>query len=497
MGSIRKQTIISSILVYIGFFIGAINMYFYTRNGSFTPEQFALTRIFFDFAQNMYAFGALGIIPVIYKFYPYYKDNLETHKIDLMTWGMMAAFIGFILVIVLGWYFQPVFVHQFSEKSKLIVDYYYWMFPFAMGMLFFSVLEGFSWALQKTIFSNFLKETGLRIITSLFILLYLFKVISFSGFVHLFAFLYLLIFLVLAIYLFRSNQLHFPTIISRVTKKFWKKMLSMQALIYSGTVIASVAATIDSFIIAKFQGLAVVGIFGLAQYSANLIQVPQRSIQAVSAGVLSRAWKDKNITEIKRIYQRSCINLLIMSLFIFGNLWLNVLPGMQVLNIQKDYEAGIAAIFILGMVRIIDAGTGLNGMVINTSTFWRFDFFSGVVLLAFRLPLTYFLIKNYGIIGSAFAELTAYSIYNFIRYEFLRRKFNMQPFTIKTVISILIAILAYAFSYYIFNGMSGWMGIILRSVMYSTIMIISVFSFNLTPDAGQLYNNFKEKFLSK
>lgn len=497
MGSIRKQTIISSILVYIGFFIGAINMYFYTRNGSFTPEQFALTRIFFDFAQNMYAFGALGIIPVIYKFYPYYKDNLETHKIDLMTWGMMAAFIGFILVIVLGWYFQPVFVHQFSEKSKLIVDYYYWMFPFAMGMLFFSVLEGFSWALQKTIFSNFLKETGLRIITSLFILLYLFKVISFSGFVHLFAFLYLLIFLVLAIYLFRSNQLHFPTIISRVTKKFWKKMLSMQALIYSGTVIASVAATIDSFIIAKFQGLAVVGIFGLAQYSANLIQVPQRSIQAVSAGVLSRAWKDKNITEIKRIYQRSCINLLIMSLFIFGNLWLNVLPGMQVLNIQKDYEAGIAAIFILGMVRIIDAGTGLNGMVINTSTFWRFDFFSGVVLLAFRLPLTYFLIKNYGIIGSAFAELTAYSIYNFIRYEFLRRKFNMQPFTIKTVISILIAILAYAFSYYIFNGMSGWMGIILRSIMFSTIMIISVFSFNLTPDAGQLYNNFKEKFLSK
>ncbi|MDP1842098.1 MAG: polysaccharide biosynthesis C-terminal domain-containing protein, partial [Sediminibacterium sp.] len=456
MGSIRKQTIISSILIYIGFFIGAINMYFYTRNGSFTLEQFGVTRIFFDFAQNMYAFGALGVIPVIYKFYPYYKDNLETHKIDLMTWGMMAALIGFILVVILGWYFQPVFVRQFSEKSKLIVDYYYWMFPFAMGMLFFSVLEGFSWALQKTIFSNFLKETGLRIITSLFILLYFLKVISFDGFVHLFAFLYLIIFLLLATYLYRTKQLHFPTIISRVTKKFWKKMLGMQLLIYSGTVIASVAATIDSFIIAKFQGLAVVGVFGMAQYAANLLQVPQRSIQAVSAGALSRAWKDKNITEIKRIYQRSCINLLLMALFIFGNLWLNVLPGMQVLNIQKDYEAGIGAIFILGMVRIIDAGTGLNGMVINTSTFWRFDFFSGVVLLAFRLPLTYFLIKNYGIIGSAFAELTAYSIYNFMRFEFLRRKFKMQPFTNKTVLSLLVAGVAYAFAYFVFSGITGW-----------------------------------------
>jgi len=497
MGSIRKQTIISSILIYIGFFIGAINMYFYMRNGSFTLEQFGVTRIFFDFAQNMYAFGALGIIPVIYKFYPYYKDNLETHQIDLMTWGMMAALIGFILVVILGWYFQPVFVRQFSEKSKLIVDYYYWMFPFAMGMLFFSVLEGFSWALQKTIFSNFLKETGLRIITSIFILLYFFKVISFDGFVHLFAFLYLIIFLVLATYLYRTKQLHFPIIISRVSKKFWKKMLGMQVLIYSGTVIASVAATIDSFIIAKFQGLAVVGVFGMAQYAANLLQVPQRSIQAVSAGALSRAWKDKNITEIKRIYQRSCINLLLMALFIFGNLWLNALPSMQVLNIQKDYEAGIGAIFILGMVRIIDAGTGLNGMVINTSTYWRFDFFSGVVLLAFRLPLTYFLIKNYGIIGSAFAELAAYSIYNFMRFEFLRRKFKMQPFTNKTVLSLLVAVVAYAFAYYVFSGITGWAGIFIRSFVFSAIMIASVFGFNLTPDAGQLYHNFREKYLKK
>ena len=496
MGSIRKQTIISSILVYIGFFIGAINMYFYTKNGSFTPEQFALTRIFFDFAQNMYAFGALGIIPVIYKFYPYYKDNLKTHQIDLMTWGMVSAFIGFLLVIFLGWYFQPVFVQQFSEKSKLIVDYYYWMFPFAMGMLFFSVIESFAWALHQSVLSNFLKETGLRILTSIVILFYYFKLINFDDFVHLFAFLYLIVFLALAFFLFKTKQLHFPTTISRVSKKFWKKMLSMQLLVYSGTFIASIAATIDSFIIANFQGLAVVGVFGLAQYAANLIQVPQRSIQAVSAGVLSRAWKDKNITEIKRIYNRSCINLLLMALFIFGNLWLNVQQGMRVLDIQKDYEAGIATIFILGMVRIIDAGTGLNAMVINTSTFWRFDFFSGVVLLAFRLPLTYFLIKNYGIIGSAFAELAAYSVYNFMRFEFLRRKFKMQPFDLKTLYAIIISLVAYGLAYFLLDGINGWLGIFGRSILFSGILIGAVIQLKLTPDAAQLIDHFKKRFLN-
>jgi O-antigen/teichoic acid export membrane protein len=319
--------------------------------------------------------------------------------------------------------------------------------------------------------------------------------ISFDTFVHVFTFFYLILFLTLAGYLIKSGELHFPFIISRVTKKFWKKMLGMQVLIYSGTLIASIAATIDSFIIAKFQGLAVVGVFGLAQYAANLVQVPQRSIQAVSAGILSRAWKDKNLNEINRIYKRSCINLMLLALFIFGNLWLNVHQGMQVLNIQKEYEAGLGVIFILGMVRIIDAATGLNGMVIGTSTFWRFDFFSGVILLAFRLPITYYLIKHYGIIGSSFAELISYSAYNLIRYEFLRRKFNMQPFDLKTIWALATAVLAYFFTYYIFQQLNGWMGIILRTLSFSGIMALGIFYLQLTPDAMQLYHNLRKRWM--
>lgn len=509
MGSIRKQTIISSILVYIGFLIGFVNNYFYTTStpfffyesgNVFTPSQYALTRIFFDFGQIMFAFGALGVIPVIYKFYPYYKDNLPEKKIDLLSWALLASFIGFILVLWGGWYFEPLFIRKFTEKSALVVDYYFWLFPFAMGMLFFSVIESFCWAVHKSVLSNFLKETGLRILTSILILLFYFKVLSFEYFIYLFAFQYLVVFLVLLVYLYRTGHLYLTFRISRVTRKFWKKILSMQALIFGGTLIAAVAATIDSLIIASLKGLTATGIFVFAQYAANLIQVPQRSIQSISAGILSRAWKDKDYKEIHRIYQRSCINLLLLSLFIFGNIWLNVVDGMQVLNIQKDYADGLGVLFILGMVRIIDAGTGLNAMVINTSTFWRFDFYSGVVLLAFRLPLTYFLIKNYGIIGSAFAELAAYSVYNFIRFEFLRRKFNMQPFTLKTLYSLLLAIAAYGFCYWLMKDIYGWTGLFLRGISFSAIMIGGIFYFQLTPDAGQLYavllkrvNSFRSK----
>ncbi len=494
MGSIRKQTIISSVLIYIGFLIGFVNQYLSTMAGSFTVEQYGLIRIFFDFAQNMTAFGALGIIPVINKFYPYYKDNLEQRKIDLMSWSMVAAFIGFIVVLASGFAFEPYFVKKFLKTSPLIIEYYYWMFPFAMGMLFFSVIEGFCWALQLSVVSNFLKETILRALTSILIILFYCKVIDFNLFIQLFAFQYLVVFLILLMYMIRTSNFTIAFRISRVTKKFWKKMVSMQALLYGGTIIASVAATIDSFIIAKFLGLRAVGIFIFAQFAANVLQVPQRSIQAVSVSFLSRAWKDKNYPEINRIYSRSCINLLLMALFLFGNIWLNIREGISVLNIRPDYLEGLTVLFVLSMVRIIDAGTGLNAMVINTSTHWRFDFISGVVLIGLRLPLTYYLIKNHGILGSAIAELIAYSIYNFIRYEFLRRKFNMQPFNLKTVYVILLSLTAYGVCYFAFSQFSGWTSIFLNGIVFSVIMIGGVFYLKLTPDAMQLYDVVRNKW---
>jgi O-antigen/teichoic acid export membrane protein len=487
MGSIRKQTIISSILVYIGFLIGFVNMYLFTREGFFTTEQYALTRIFFDFGQIMFTFGSLGVIPVIYKFYPYYKDNLPEKRIDIMTWAMAIAFLGFLLVVVAGWLLQPLIVKKFIENSKLVLDYYAWFFPFAMGMLFFSVLEGFSWAVQRSVVSNFLKETSLRILTSVLIALFYIKLISFSQFIYLFAFQYLVIFIFLLVFLYKEGHLHFNFSISRVTRKYWKKMVNMQALIFSGTVIAIVAATIDSVIIASVLGLSSAGVFAFGQYGANLIQIPMRSIQAISASVLSRAWKDKNYKEIDRIYYRSSINLLLIALFIFGNIWLNVQDGMAELNIQKRYLDSMGVLFVLSMVRIVDAGTGLNSMVINTSTFWKFDFYSGVILLAFRLPLTYFLIKTYGIIGSAYAELIAYSVFNFVRFEFLRRKFKMQPFRWNTLYAILLGVSAYFITCFLFGNMHGWSGIFLKAGLFSGIMAAGIFYWKLTPDAAQLY----------
>lgn len=487
MSGIRKQAIISSILVYIGIPFGALNTYFFVKQGAFTSDQYGLTRLFNDMGQNFYVIASLGVIPIIYKFYPYYKDNLPNEQNDLLGRAFIKSLIGFLLLTVACFFFEPLVVRKFSSRSALFVDYYFWVLPYAFGMLFFSLLEGYAWALQKTILSNFLKETGIRLFTTVFIVLYFLHVVDFHGFMLLFSVLYMLIAVILLVHLIRTKKFHFSLKKSRVTQKFRKKIFAMQALIFGGIIITTVGQTVDGMIISSLLGLSFNGIYNLALYTANLIQIPQRSIQSISIGVLVRMWKEKNFPEIRRIYQRSSINMLLISLFIFGNVWLNVRDGLAVLHIQNEYATGIPALLLFGIIRIIDAGTGVNGQIIGASNFWRFEFVTGIIMLALRIPLSYIFIKRYGIIGSAYGDLISLSVYNYIRYDFLRRKFNMQPFTWKTVYSLLVGFAAYYITYYIFRMQTGWFAIVGRSVVFSSLLVAAIFAFRLTPDALQLY----------
>ncbi|MEO7801306.1 MAG: lipopolysaccharide biosynthesis protein, partial [Ginsengibacter sp.] len=68
MSQVRKQSIISTLFVYLGFFIGFINTYLFTRNQSpFSASEYALTNIFIAVGNLMFAFANLGMISTIYK----------------------------------------------------------------------------------------------------------------------------------------------------------------------------------------------------------------------------------------------------------------------------------------------------------------------------------------------------------------------------------------------------------------------------------------------
>ena len=126
MSQIRKQSIISTVFVYFGFFIGFINTYLFTRNNSpFSTSEYALTNIFIAVGNIMFAFANFGMIATVYKFYPYYNDNLDKKKNDLITWALVTSLIGFLLVTLAGLFFKDIVIRKFGERSPEFVKYYF------------------------------------------------------------------------------------------------------------------------------------------------------------------------------------------------------------------------------------------------------------------------------------------------------------------------------------------------------------------------------------
>lgn len=495
MSQIRKQSIISTIFVYVGFAIGFINTYLFTNyNSPFSPSDYALTFIFIAVGNIMFAFANLGMIAVIYKFYPYYNDSLPKNKNDLLTWALVISLIGFLLVIIAGIFFKDLVIRKFGARSPDFVKYYLWVFPFGFSILMFSILEVFTWNLRKSIFTNFLREVFFRILTTILIFLFFFKLIdSFDTFIKLYAFTYGIVALVLFIYLLSKKQFHLTFIISSVTKRLYKKILSFASFIYFGGMVYMIAQFIDTIIIMSVVGTTAAGIFSLGSVIANLVQAPQRGAIAASIPVLSKAWKDRDYDKIDMIYQRSGINLLIASLGIFLLIWLNYVDAVKTFHLKPEYIDSQWIFFFLGMARIVDLGTGVNSQIIGTSTFWKFEFISGVVLLSLAVPLNYLLVKKFGIIGAGYSNLIAFTFYNIIRIIFLKRKFDMHPFSVKTAYAILLAFISYTICYYSFLNMHGFWGMVLKSIAFTILYGGSIIYFNLSPDVLPLWKSLKKR----
>src|SRR6185436_9092810 len=226
---------------------------------------------------------------------------------------------------------------------------------------------------------------------------------------------------------------------------------------------------------------------------ASLIQAPQRGIISSSIAALSRAWKDKDMEKINRIYHRSSINQIVFSAGMFVLIWINFTDGVFTFHLQKDYVEAKNVFLFIGLMRIVDMGTGVNSQIIGTSTFWRFDFLTGVILLIITLPFNYILTKTLGVIGPAIANLAALSLYNFIRYTFLYRKFGMQPFTIKSLYPLLLALTGYSICHFLFNNQQGFGWIVIRSTVFCLIYISGLLALKVSPDIIPVWQSLLRK----
>jgi O-antigen/teichoic acid export membrane protein len=498
MGIIQKQGVKSSFFIMMGFLIGAVNLLvlfpmFFSKNDQ------GLVRAMLDIGATLSVFCTLGTLPVIYKFYPFYNHYLGPKKNELPFITLIINLIGFSLLLIIGWQ-QKDFIIRKLGKSPSLGQYFNYVYPYTFFLLIFYWLEAFAWGLRKGVYSNFLRETLIRILTTLLIIAFGLKYIDLVGFLTIFSLLYVIPSLLLLINLIQSKQFSFKSLqISNVTKRLKGKMFSFALFVFAGQFFNLLARTNDTIMIVTLRSLSDAGIFAIATYVSAILEIPQRSLNSISIPVLATSWKNKDFANIKHVYHKSVSNLLAIGLLLFGLIWLNTDNLVAFLNWVSNKEAGGydaigKLIFILGLAKLIDLATGVNSQIIGTSNFWKFDFYTNLFYILLSLPLNYYLIKNYNLEGLAYSNLIALTLYNSIRFLFLYKKFNLQPYTYKHGLFLLLSIGLILLVHQIPTANNILANILLQSTVFGFSFYLLVSWINPAPEALEIVNNFfKEK----
>jgi O-antigen/teichoic acid export membrane protein len=485
----------------IGFVIGAVNLLvlfplFFSKNDQ------GLIRAMIDIGATLSVFCTLGTLPVVYKFFPFYNHYLGPKKNELPFLTLIINLIGFGLLMWIGWGNKDFIIRKLG-KSPSLATYFNYVYPYTFFLMIFYWLEAFAWGLQKGVFTNFLRETVIRILTTILILAFGIKWLNLDQFILLFSGIYIVPTLLLIYNLSKTQEWSFRSFkISSVTKRLKWKMLNFAMFVFAGQFFNLLARTNDTFMIVGLRGLSDASIFAIATYVAAIMEIPQRSLTSISIPILAKSWKDKDFANIKHIYQKSVSNLLAVGLLLFGLIWLNIENLVSFLNWISGKESGgydalVPLIFIMGLAKLIDLATGVNGQIIGTSNYWKFDFFTNLFYIVLSIPLNYYLISHYQLIGLAYSNLAALILYNSVRFVFLYRKFKLQPYTIQHGLFFILSI---AYMFIVFNipsSPSFMLNITIKSSIYGLGFYGLLNWINPAPELKDIVQGFLKKNIFK
>lgn len=489
MGIIQQQTIKGTFYSYLGVAIGFVTVYYFQTH-AISEEKVGLLTLLNNFSLLFAQFAILGFNGTG-RYFPYFRNNEKNHH-GYLALACLVSLAGFILFTLLAYLFKDQLISTNSRKSNLFDTYFWYLIPLTFFTLFFNVFDLYARMLYDTISGRVLREFTKRLLILLVLVLIFFKWISFPIFMILWLIANIIPTFLMIRRLIAAGNFSLKTDFAFINKEIGRKLLSIcffAILTGSAPIIIS---SLDTYMVNEKIGLAETGIYGIAAYFGTVITLPARSLYSIAYTVISESWKNSDLQNIKSIYRKSCINQLVAALFIFLLVWANVDNIFKIL--PPAYAAGKYVIFFIGLGYVIDSATGVNGVILTSSQHFKYDSFLNLGLIGITIGLNLLFIPMYGITGAAIAAAATLLIFNLFRYLFILIVYKMQPFTIKSLYALLLAIAGYFICEKLIPQQQSFiLDTAIRTVFITVFFGGSVYFLNLSEDINTYLNGYLAK----
>ena len=452
MGIVVRQSIKGSIMNYLGVLVGFITTFFIVTK-YLTTEEVGLTRILVDASILLSGLAQLGTNTSAMRYYPYFKEENEKDH-GFFGWTVIIPFFGFIIFSVLFFIFKQPIENYFSQNSELFVNYIYFVIPMAFFMLYLLVFETNSNLLMRIVVPKFIREVGIRLMTLVVYLLYAFDVINLDGMVIALCLTYGIATFFNVIYLFTLKKVSFKIQPSYVSKWLRKDFIFYTLFLIATSLAGNLIPVLNTFFVSGKLGLAVAGINTIAVYIASLVEIPYRSLSAISRPHISQGMKDNDMKEVNKLAKSVSLHQFIASFFIFFIIWINIDLIYTLIPNGNVYDEAKFVVFILALVKIINTSLNVGVTVLSYSKYYYYSLFFTIILTATAIIMNIKLIPIWGMEGAALASLISYLIYYTLLLMFVNRKLHVTPLSMKEFYTLLIIVALFAIDFLLQKYMS-------------------------------------------
>lgn len=490
MGVIAKQSVWGSIYTYAGAAIGFISTGL-LMPVFFQTEQVGLVNILIAVSLMFSQIGGLGFVGVITLLFPYFRNKKQKHN-GILTLGFLFSIIGFIIVFVAFLLLKPYLIQSNYEKSVLLDQNIFYVPILVFFTIFFTLFDNYNKVLYDTITGTFLKELLNRLLNIVAIVLFIYKFISFDEFILLYVISNISPAIILLIIILKRKQF----LVGKISREYWKKYKIEIFKIAGVWVIAGFSGlavmNIDKFMVNYYLGLKAAGIYSVTFFFGVLIIMPSRALRKISSIVIADAWKNSDVKTISEIYFKSSLNQLIIAVFLFVGIWINI---DNIFRIIPEYESGKYVVFFIALANVVDMAAGVSPTVISNSKYYKVGAYVMIFTILIVVVSNALLIPLWGLNGAALASLfTVFTAY-FIRFIFILKKIKLQPYSLKHFWVITFAALSYLSAYYIPNIDNLYIDIFIRSSTITTVFVLFIYFSKVSEEVNRFISkNIINKF---
>ncbi|WP_329804664.1 oligosaccharide flippase family protein [Flavobacterium facile] len=487
MGIVIKQSIKNTIVTFIGFAIGAINV-LYMYPVFLGKDYLGLTNYVLSAANILYPILSFGIQNTLIKFF---NENNKTEE-DLSSYFSYMLLLPLLIIIpffaLFYAFYENIALYE-SVKNSIVYDFV-WEIPLiALFIGYFEIFYAWLRAHMKSVFGSFVKEVFVRILVTISLFAVYFKFITLPQFIHSLVIVYGISLLVIIYY---ANKVK-PIQLNKKFPKNTKSIFVFTIFIILSASVANMLLDIDKYMINQFLKIENIAFYSLAVYLAMVISVPQRAMHQITYPITAKLMSENKWKELNELYKKSSVTLQVIGGLIYIGILVNI-KQLYALLPDEGYDQGLFVVFTIGLSKYFDVILGNNNSIIFNSKYYKAVLVLGVLLVFVIVGLNLIFIPKYGIDGAALATLIAIGMYSLAKLLFVVFKMKLFPFTKNTIVSFIIALVLFLGFYFWEFPFHPIVNMGLKSVIISVLYLSLHYYFKVSSDINFVIRNVIEKF---